>query len=195
MSAMNAFYAQSGGVTAVINASACGVIETARQHPDKRVVFLGVGFETTAPTVAGTIKIAQAQGVENFTVLSFHKLVPPALNGLLAGGDVDGDVLQHDVVVGVAVAAEDTLVVPTVFDADKRLAHFNQAYVDLWQLDPEWLATRPRHGEILDRLLEELARMAFVTRTLDPAAQRLPDRLVRKHFERKHGKDAYYGQK
>jgi 6-phosphofructokinase 1 len=31
----NAFYAQSGGVTAVINASACGVIETARQHPDK----------------------------------------------------------------------------------------------------------------------------------------------------------------
>jgi signal transduction histidine kinase len=39
-----------------------------------------------------------------------------------------------------------------VFDADKRLAHFNQAYVDLWQLDPEWLATRPRDGEILDRL-------------------------------------------
>ena len=35
MSVKNAFYAQSGGVTAVINASACGVIETARQHPDK----------------------------------------------------------------------------------------------------------------------------------------------------------------
>ena len=32
---MNAFYAQSGGVTAVINASACGVIETARKHKDK----------------------------------------------------------------------------------------------------------------------------------------------------------------
>jgi 6-phosphofructokinase 1 len=35
MTAKNAFYAQSGGVTAVINASACGVIETARQHPEK----------------------------------------------------------------------------------------------------------------------------------------------------------------
>lgn len=35
MSAKNAFYAQSGGVTAVINASACGVIETARKHSDK----------------------------------------------------------------------------------------------------------------------------------------------------------------
>jgi L-ribulose-5-phosphate 4-epimerase len=44
-------------------------------------------------------------------------------------------------------------------------------------------------------VLEELARMAFVTRTLDPAAARLPDRLIQKHFERKHGKNAYYGQK
>jgi signal transduction histidine kinase len=39
-----------------------------------------------------------------------------------------------------------------VFEADQRLAHFNQAYVDLWQLDPEWLAGHPRDGEILDRL-------------------------------------------
>jgi L-ribulose-5-phosphate 4-epimerase len=36
--------------------------------------------------------------------------------------------------------------------------------------------------------------MAFVTRTLDPDAARLPEHLVRKHFERKHGKSAYYGQ-
>jgi L-ribulose-5-phosphate 4-epimerase len=44
-------------------------------------------------------------------------------------------------------------------------------------------------------VLEELARMAFVTRTLNPVAPRLPERLIRKHFERKHGKNAYYGQK
>lgn len=43
-------------------------------------------------------------------------------------------------------------------------------------------------------VLEELAKMAFVTRSLDPAAARLPERLVRKHFERKHGRNAYYGQ-
>ncbi len=43
-------------------------------------------------------------------------------------------------------------------------------------------------------VLEEIARMAFVTRALAPGAARLPDRLIRKHFERKHGKDAYYGQ-
>ena len=44
-------------------------------------------------------------------------------------------------------------------------------------------------------VLEELAEMAFVTRTLDPAAPRLPETLIKKHFERKHGKNAYYGQK
>lgn len=43
-------------------------------------------------------------------------------------------------------------------------------------------------------VLEELARIAFVTRSLDPHAPRLPERLVRKHFERKHGARAYYGQ-
>jgi L-ribulose-5-phosphate 4-epimerase len=44
-------------------------------------------------------------------------------------------------------------------------------------------------------VLEELAHMAFVTRTLDPQAARLPQGLIRKHFQRKHGKNAYYGQK
>ncbi len=43
-------------------------------------------------------------------------------------------------------------------------------------------------------VLEELAKMAFITRTLHPQAARLPDHIVRKHFERKHGKNAYYGQ-
>jgi L-ribulose-5-phosphate 4-epimerase len=43
-------------------------------------------------------------------------------------------------------------------------------------------------------VLEEIARMAFVTRAITAGAARLPEHLVRKHFERKHGADAYYGQ-
>ena len=43
-------------------------------------------------------------------------------------------------------------------------------------------------------ILEELAKMAHMTRSIAPDARRLPDYLVRKHFERKHGKGAYYGQ-
>ena len=46
------------------------------------------------------------------------------------------------------------------------------------------------HGVVL----EELAKIASITRSLAPQAARLPDYLVRKHFERKHGKRAYYGQ-
>ena len=42
-----------------------------------------------------------------------------------------------------------------VFDARQRLTHFNQAYVELWQLDAEWLETHPRDGEILDRLRQD----------------------------------------
>jgi len=43
-------------------------------------------------------------------------------------------------------------------------------------------------------VLEELAKMASITRTLNPRVGRLPDYLVRKHFARKHGKNSYYGQ-
>jgi L-ribulose-5-phosphate 4-epimerase len=43
-------------------------------------------------------------------------------------------------------------------------------------------------------VLEELAKIASITRSLAPQAGRLPEYLVRKHFERKHGKSAYYGQ-
>jgi L-ribulose-5-phosphate 4-epimerase len=43
-------------------------------------------------------------------------------------------------------------------------------------------------------ILEELAKMAAITRSIQPSGARLPEYLVRKHFERKHGKGAYYGQ-
>jgi len=44
-------------------------------------------------------------------------------------------------------------------------------------------------------VLEELARMAYLTLQINPEAPRLKDALIKKHYERKHGKDAYYGQK
>jgi len=43
-------------------------------------------------------------------------------------------------------------------------------------------------------VLEELARMAFITQSINPDTPRLSQSIVRKHFERKHGKNAYYGQ-
>jgi L-ribulose-5-phosphate 4-epimerase len=43
-------------------------------------------------------------------------------------------------------------------------------------------------------VLEEIARMAYLTEQINPSAVRLKDMLIKKHFERKHGSDAYYGQ-
>lgn len=57
-----------------------------------------------------------------------------------------------------------------------------------------WGAT-PEKAVYNATVLEELAKMAFVTRSISPSAERLPEPLIRKHFERKHGKNAYYGQK
>jgi hydrogenase expression/formation protein HypD len=60
----------------------------AEEHPDLHVVFLGVGFETTAPTVAAAIETARDRGLENFSVLSLHKTVPYALRALVDDPEV-----------------------------------------------------------------------------------------------------------
>ncbi|HWI51478.1 MAG TPA: hydrogenase formation protein HypD [Symbiobacteriaceae bacterium] len=59
-------------------------VEIARANPHRQVVFLGVGFETTAPSVALSIKKAARERVGNYFVYSAHKLTPPALQALLA---------------------------------------------------------------------------------------------------------------
>jgi len=63
-------------------------LAVARRASDRQVVFFGVGFETTVPSVACTILDAAHSGVENFSVLCVHKVVPPALRALLGAEDV-----------------------------------------------------------------------------------------------------------
>lgn len=53
-----------------------------------------------------------------------------------------------------------------IFGPDRRLAFFNEAYRKLWQLDPDWLASKPSDGEILDRL-RELSRLPQVVNYRD----------------------------
>jgi hydrogenase expression/formation protein HypD len=63
-------------------------VQMAVDEPGKQVVFLGVGFETTAPSIAATIKHACAQDLGNFSVLSVHKTVPKALEALVNDPEV-----------------------------------------------------------------------------------------------------------
>ena len=75
--------AKAGGACIEVVYSPLDALNLARQRPGQHIAFLGVGFETTAPTIAATIQMARREGLENFSVLAFHKLVPPALRALL----------------------------------------------------------------------------------------------------------------
>lgn len=59
-------------------------VKLAAQNPGKEVVFFGVGFETTAPATAMAVYQAAKQGMNNFSLLVSHVLVPPAMEALLS---------------------------------------------------------------------------------------------------------------
>ncbi len=62
-------------------------LDLARRLPEREVVFFAVGFETTAPANALAVERARQEGVENFSVLVAHVLVPPAMEAILAAPD------------------------------------------------------------------------------------------------------------
>lgn len=61
-------------------------LEIARINPHMKVIFLGIGFETTAPGTAVTIKLAEKDHIRNFFLLSAHKVMPPAMEAIIKDG-------------------------------------------------------------------------------------------------------------
>lgn len=101
-------------------------VEIAAENPSKRVIFLAVGFETTAPTAAATILTARNLGLKNLLFLSAQKLVPPALKMLLSDSavQVDGFLLPGHVAVVTGTKVFEFLRVPAVvagFEAEEIL--------------------------------------------------------------------------
>ncbi|TET16805.1 MAG: hydrogenase formation protein HypD [Dehalococcoidia bacterium] len=70
--------------------STMDALKIAERNPTKSVVFLGIGFETTAPTIAASILQAEKK-ISNYYVLSLHKLCPPVLRAILDSGEVKLD--------------------------------------------------------------------------------------------------------
>ncbi|MFH0913951.1 MAG: hydrogenase formation protein HypD [Chloroflexota bacterium] len=60
----------------------------ARANPTKAVIFLGIGFETTAPTIAASILQSGQEGIKNYYVHCLHKLCPPVMKAILEAGEV-----------------------------------------------------------------------------------------------------------
>jgi hydrogenase expression/formation protein HypD len=71
-----------GNVKVVLSSE--DALQLAKDNPEKTVVFVAVGFETTAPATAVAVKEAAADDIGNFCVLSGHKLVVPAMRALLS---------------------------------------------------------------------------------------------------------------
>ena len=63
-------------------------LKIARQNPDKRVVFMAIGFETTAPSTAMTVLRAAAEGIENFSIFCSHVTIIPAIKAILNSPDL-----------------------------------------------------------------------------------------------------------
>ncbi len=63
-------------------------LQIARENSSKKVIFIGIGFETTAPTVAAAVLQAKAEKVRNFYVLCLLKLCPPVMKALLDLGEI-----------------------------------------------------------------------------------------------------------
>lgn len=75
--------AKADGADIRIVYSTMEALEIAKANPDREVVFFGIGFETTAPTVAAAVLAAEAQGVGNFSIIGTHKLIPEAMRAII----------------------------------------------------------------------------------------------------------------
>jgi hydrogenase expression/formation protein HypD len=71
--------------------SALESLDIARQNPNRKVIMAGIGFETTAPTIAASLIQAQKDNLRNYFVLSLHKLTPPATKAILDAGEIHLD--------------------------------------------------------------------------------------------------------
>ncbi|MEM1318886.1 MAG: hydrogenase formation protein HypD [Bacteroidota bacterium] len=76
--------AKAGGADIRILYSPLEAVKIAQQHPDREVVFFAVGFETTAPANALSVVHAHRLGLENYSILASHVLVPPAIEALMS---------------------------------------------------------------------------------------------------------------
>ncbi|PYZ94809.1 hydrogenase formation protein HypD [Salipaludibacillus keqinensis] len=66
-------------------------IKMAEDHPDKEIIFLGIGFETTIPALVIAVREAETRGLTNFSIWMSTKLVAPVLRALLLSGEVQLD--------------------------------------------------------------------------------------------------------
>ena len=84
---------QAAGRSVEIVYSPLDALKLAQENPDRQIVFVGVGFETTTPLVAMAVKRAKAAGLDNFSVYGAHKNMPGALEVIINDPELKVDAL------------------------------------------------------------------------------------------------------
>jgi hydrogenase expression/formation protein HypD len=105
-------------------------VALAEQHPDAQIVFLAVGFETTAPAIALAVRAAAAAGLANFSILPSLKVLEPAMRSLLAGGGLQIDGLIAPGHLGVITGAAGYAFLPREYRLPTVVTGFRPA--ELW---------------------------------------------------------------
>jgi len=163
--------AASRGAAVKVVYSPLEALTLAEKERDKKVVFLGVGFETTAPLAAAVTLRARERNLGNFYLLSLHKLIPPALRVLVSmeGFNIDGFILPGHV--SVIIGSQAYSFLPEEFGIPCAIAGFEaadilQAILCLMEMREEGpavsiaysRAVRPRGNpkalEVMDRVFE-----------------------------------------
>lgn len=83
--------AKSLGADIRVVYSTLDALKIAEENPEREVVFLGIGFETTTPTVASAVLLAAEQGLNNFSIIGSHKTIPAALRALAENKEIGID--------------------------------------------------------------------------------------------------------
>lgn len=116
--------ARARGADVRVVYSPMDALHIAQENPSAQVVFIGVGFETTAPAVAATIYQAHAMGIPNFSVFSIHKRTPPATRAVLNAGEVALDGILGPGHVSAITGSEAWRFLPLEYDIPCAVAGF-----------------------------------------------------------------------
>ncbi|MRR15118.1 MAG: hydrogenase formation protein HypD [Deltaproteobacteria bacterium] len=128
---------RAAGCDVRVVSSADECLGLAGAHPQKEIIMMGIGFETTAPTIAALVAGSRKLGIANLTVFSVHKIVPPAIRALLADPllNIDGFLCPGHVSTMIGAAAYQMI-------PDKRRAAVITGFEPVDILEGIWMLLR-----------------------------------------------------
>jgi hydrogenase expression/formation protein HypD len=103
------------------------VLKLAMENPQKEVVFLAAGFETTIPSIAWLLKRAKEKKIKNISILPAMKLVPPPLKAILESGEIKLDGFIYPGHVSVIIGSEPYRFIPEKYGIAGAIAGFEPA--------------------------------------------------------------------